>query len=53
LWELPTDQNAREGQKCEVHIWPFLIPAESHSGVVDKDNSESKIRGLLRDNAAK
>jgi hypothetical protein len=27
--------------------------AESHAGVVDKDNFESKIRSLLHENAAK
>jgi len=27
--------------------------AESHAGVVDKDNFESKIRSLLQENAAK
>jgi hypothetical protein len=23
---LPTNQNARESQKCQVHVWPFLMP---------------------------
>jgi thioredoxin-related protein len=27
--------------------------AESHAGVVDKDNFENKIRSLLQENAAK
>jgi hypothetical protein len=45
---LGANQNARESQKCQVHVWPFFIPQAQAAKLIQPCEGALSGKGLAR-----